>query len=88
MAARPCSFFYLIPRDLVGSGVHLGNDQVLSILVLLGQLVPDGLQLLAVSYTVVIERKKQNQIKITFFYEAASALPLRYPAKSSIRIVL
>ena len=35
--------------QLVGSGVHLGNDNVLVIGILLSQLVPDGYKLLAVS---------------------------------------
>lgn len=35
--------------QLVGSGVHLGNDNILIVLVLLSQLVVDGGQLLAVS---------------------------------------
>lgn len=35
--------------NLVGGGVHLGNDDALVVLELLAQLVPDGSQLLAVA---------------------------------------
>ena len=35
--------------QLVGGGIHLGNDNVLVIGILLSQLVPDGCKLLAVS---------------------------------------
>ena len=35
--------------DFVGCGVHLGDDDVFLVLELLGQLIPDGLQLLAMA---------------------------------------
>lgn len=49
--------------DLVGCGVHLCNDDVAAVLVLLAQLLPDGSQLFTVSTPWCIWNRTKMVVK-------------------------
>ena len=48
--------------QLVGGGVHLGNDNALEVFVFFSQFVPDGDELLAVSAGTMEHRIQLNKI--------------------------